>query len=523
MNKQEERTAAGGEDSMADMLELRNISKLYGRNYANKNISLTVKSGEVHCLLGENGAGKSTLMNVLYGLTKPDSGEIFIDGSEVSILSPRDAIRYGIGMVHQHFMLIPAMTVVDNIILSTDESSGVILNQKKIAKRIREIAGKYGFEVDPFMKVSDLSVGQQQRVEIIKAIYHDCRLLILDEPTAVLTPRETEELYAIIERFRKENKSVIFISHKLHEVMHVSDVISVLRNGECIATLNKEETDEASLAACMVGKEVSFTVEKEKAHPGEAVLEVSGLSTKGKKGNLAVDDLSLTVHSGEIYGVAGVDGNGQAELIETITGLVKSESGKVRILGHDMTNRTPGEILDQGISHIPADRQSTGILMHESLEKNLTLYDYRNPEYRKGIFMDWRKAKKQAEDMVEKYGVKTPGLSLNIEYLSGGNQQKAVVARELEKKPELLIAAHPTRGVDIGAIEFIHGEIVKARDQGCAVLLISTELDEIMALSDRIGVIYDGRIIGEMDREEATVEKIGMLMAGMEENERKAV
>lgn len=508
---------------MADMLELRNISKLYGRNYANKDISLTVKTGEVHCLLGENGAGKSTLMNVLYGLTKPDSGEIFIDGSEARILSPKDAIKYGIGMVHQHFMLIPAMTVVDNLILSMNESTGVILSQKKVAEQIKKIAGKYGFEVDPFMKVCDLSVGQQQRVEIIKAIYHDCRLLILDEPTAVLTPQETEELYAIIERFKNENKSVIFISHKLHEVMHVSDVISVLRNGECIATFKKEETDESSLAACMVGKEVSFTVEKEKAHPGNKVLEVNGLSAKSTRGNLAVDDLSFTVRSGEIYGIAGVDGNGQEELIEAVTGLIKCEQGTVQILGKDMTNRTPGEILDQGISHIPADRQSMGILMHESLEKNLTLYDYRNPEYRNGIFLDWKKAKKQAEDMVEKYGVKTPGLSLNIEYLSGGNQQKAVVARELEKKPKLLIAAHPTRGVDIGAIEFIHKEIVKARDSGCAVLLISTELDEIMALSDRIGVIYDGRIIGEMDREEATIEKLGMLMAGMEENHRKAV
>lgn len=508
---------------MADMLELKNISKLYGRNYANKDISLTVKTGEVHCLLGENGAGKSTLMNVLYGLARPDSGEIFIDGSEVSILSPRDAIRYGIGMVHQHFMLIPAMTVVDNMILSMGKNTGLLLNQKKIAERIREISRKYGFQVDPFMKVCDLSVGQQQRVEIIKAIYHDCRLLILDEPTAVLTPRETEELYAIIERFKKENKSVIFISHKLHEVMHVSDVISVLRNGECIATLNRNETDEASLAACMVGKKVSFTVEKKKAYPGETVLEVSGLSSKGKKGNLAVKDLDLTVRAGEVYGIAGVDGNGQAELIETVTGLVRSESGTVRILGEDMTNKTSGEILDRGISHIPTDRQSTGILMHESLEKNLTLYDYRNPNYRKGFFMDWKKAKKQAQDMVEKYGVKTPGLSLNIEYLSGGNQQKAVVARELEKNPRLLIAAHPTRGVDIGAIEFIHREIIKARDQGCAVLLISTELDEIMALSDRIGVIYDGKILGEMNREEATVEKLGMLIAGMGENQRKAV
>ena len=488
---------------MANMLELRNISKIYGRSYANKNINLSVEAGKVYCLLGENGAGKSTLMNVLYGLTQPDGGEIYIDGKEVSVSSPKDAISYGIGMVHQHFMLIPALTVVENIILAMDEKKGLFVDKKGVA---------------------DLSVGQQQKVEIVKAIYRDCRLLILDEPTAVLTPKETEELYVIIDQFKKENKSVIFISHKLHEVMHVSDIISVLRNGENVATLNKCDTNENELAAHMVGKKVNFVVEKEQAHTGDTVLEISDLKVKGKKGNMAVDGLSLKVRAGEIYGIAGVDGNGQSELIEAIAGLTKSQGGNIRILGQDMTNQTPGKILKQGVSHIPADRQHMGILMQQSLFRNLILYDYNDPKFKKGIFMDWKKESEHAKGMVEKYNVKTPSLSLNIGYLSGGNQQKAVVARELEKEPKLLLAVHPTRGVDIGAIEFIHKEIVKARDKGCAVLLVSTELDEVMALGDRIGVIYEGKILGEMERKDATVDKIGMYMAGMSDaSEKQAV
>lgn len=508
---------------MANMLELRNISKMYGKAYANKNINLSVEAGKVYCLLGENGAGKSTLMNVLYGLIQPDGGEIFIDGKEVSISSPKDAIAHGIGMVHQHFMLIPALTVAENIILAMDEKKRFFADKAGVAERIRQISDKYGFQINPFAKVADLSVGQQQKVEIVKAIYRDCRLLILDEPTAVLTPKETEELYVIIDQFKKENKSVIFISHKLHEVMHVSDSISVLRNGENVATLNKCDTNENELAAHMVGKKVNFVVEKEEAHTGKTVLEVKELKVKGKKGNLAVDGLSLQVKAGEIYGIAGVDGNGQSELIEAIAGLVKSQSGSISILGQDMTNQTPGKALKQGVSHIPADRQHMGILMQQSLLRNLILYDYNNPKLKKGCFMNWKKEEEHAKAMVEKYNVKTPSLALHIGYLSGGNQQKAVVARELEKNPKLLLAVHPTRGVDIGAIEFIHKEIVKARDKGCAVLLISTELDEVLALGDRIGVIYEGKILGEMERKDATVDKIGMYMAGMQEASKKQV
>ncbi|MFA9463406.1 MAG: ABC transporter ATP-binding protein [Velocimicrobium sp.] len=504
---------------MAKMLELNKITKSYGGFFANKDITLNINKGEVYCLLGENGAGKSTLMNVIYGLTKPDYGEIKMDGNVINITSPKDAIAYGIGMVHQHFMLIPALSVVENIILAMDDKKRVFIDKKAVAERIGTICGRYGFKIDPYKKVSELTVGQQQKVEIVKAIYHECNLLILDEPTAVLTPIETEELYVIIEQLKTENKSVIFISHKLHEVMKVSDKITVLRNGENVATLNKEETNEDELAAFMVGKPVCFVVEKQAASYGDCVLAVEELCVKGKKGNDIVNHLNLEVRAGEIYGVAGVDGNGQSELIEAITGLTRVESGVVNIRCKDMTNKEPRAVLNCGVSHIPEDRQNVGIFLKKSLMKNLIFYDYNKSEYKRGIFIDWKKEEKHAADIVEKYNIKTPGLYIPIGYLSGGNQQKAVVGRELEKKPNLLLAVHPTRGVDIGAIEFIHKEIIKARDNGCAVLLVSTELDEILALSDTIGVIYEGKILGKMKREDATVEKIGMYMAGVEEND----
>lgn len=503
------------DERMSTMLELKGISKKYGTFYANKEINMSIQAGTVHCILGENGAGKSTLMNVLYGLTEPDEGEILINGAKVKINSPKDAISYGIGMVHQHFMLVPALTVLENIVLAMDEQKGFFINKKQVAENIKKISEKYGFQIDPYMKVADLSVGQQQRVEIVKAIYHECNLLILDEPTAVLTPTETEELYTIIEQFKKEQKSVIFISHKLHEVMHVSDIISVLRNGQNVATLNKLDTTEEELAAYMVGKQVNFVVKKEKAVPGDVVLDVDRLAVKGKKNTIAVKDLSLKVRAGEIYGIAGVDGNGQTELIEAISGLCKTQSGHIRIQNVDVTNEHPDVILEQGVAHIPADRQHVGILMQMSLLKNLILRDFNKKELKSGPFLNWKKQELHAKQMAEKYDVRSPRIDLEIGYLSGGNQQKAVVARELEQEPKLLLAVHPTRGVDIGAIEFIHKEIVKARDKGCAVLLISTELDEVMALGDRIGVMFEGKILGEMNREDATVEKIGMYMAGL--------
>ncbi len=502
---------------MANILELKQISKAFGNFYANKGIDLAIEEGKVYSILGENGAGKSTLMNVLYGLLQPTEGEIYIDGKRVEIRSPKDAIQYGIGMVHQHFMLIPTLTVAENIVLATDRGKNLFFDKKAVVNGVKNICDRYGFAIDPSMKVSDLTVGQQQKVEIIKAIYHDCRLLILDEPTAVLTPKETEELYTIIDQFKAENKSVIFISHKLREVMHVSDFISVLRNGRLVAEFEKSATNEQELAACMVGKAVSFTVAKKKAEPKDTVLAVENLVVKGKKGNVKVKKLNLHVRAGEIYGIAGVDGNGQTELIESITCLRKAESGKILILGENMLNRESGKVLAKGVSHIPEDRQRMGILLNESIMDNLILYDVDREEYRSGAFVNWKKEEEHANEMVRKYDIKMTDIRLRIDTLSGGNQQKVVVARELEKNPRLLIAVHPTRGVDIGAIEFIHKEIVKARDGGCAVLLVSTELDEIMALSDRIGVIYEGEILGEVSQNEATVEKIGMYMAGLKE------
>ncbi|MCH3917969.1 MAG: ABC transporter ATP-binding protein [Spirochaetia bacterium] len=496
------------------MLVLADITKKYGSLYANKDISLQVDAGEVYCILGENGAGKSTLMNVLYGLTQPDHGKIFIEGAPVAVTSPKVAIAHGIGMVHQHFMLIPALTVLENIILASNEVGGVFFDRKQVALQVDKICKAYGFDIDPFLKVSDLTVGQQQKVEIIKALYHNCQLLILDEPTAVLTPQEIEELFIIMKRFKEERKSIIFISHKLQEVMQISDRIGVLRNGSIVSVVNKSDTDEQELACLMVGRHISMDVERPFPPSREKVLDIHDLQVRGRKATRAVHDLSLTVHAGEIYGIAGVDGNGQSELINAITGLVKTKSGEVSICGQNMTNKPVCQILRQGVSHIPEDRQHVGLMMQQSILKNLMIHECITGDCQ-GFLIDWEKERTHVSTVVDKYNIKIPGLQSHICCLSGGNQQKAVVARELEKEPKLLIAVHPTRGVDVGAIAFIRKQIMAARNRGCAVLLVSFELDEILALSDRIGVIFDGNIIGEMTADEASVNKIGMLMAGV--------
>lgn len=499
---------------MAPLLELRKISKYFSGFCANHEINLTVETGQVYGLLGENGAGKSTLMNILYGLSQPDTGSIYIQGQKVKITSPKKAIRHGIGMVHQHFMLIPALTVVENIILAMDEGSRILMNKKAVADRILALSDKYKLKVDPYAKVSELTVGQQQRVEIVKAIYKDCRLLILDEPTAVLTPQEIEELCQMIRQFKAEEKSVIFITHKLREVMEVSDRIGVLRSGEKVAEVLPGETTKEELAALMVGKSVQFAVEKKAVIPGKRVLEVSDLSVAHKDGHMAVDHLSLSVREGEIYGIIGVDGNGQSELVSAIAALTKRHSGSIRINGREMSGASPKDVLDCGVSHIPEDRQHMGIAIRRSLMDNLILYSYKNADLKNRKLLSWPKVKGFTNQLVEKYNIKTPDLEIAIGYLSGGNQQKAVVARELEKNPSLLLAVHPTRGVDIGAVEFIHKQIVAARNRGCAVLLVSTEMDEVLSLSDRIGVIYEGQILGEMDQRDADIQEIGMLMAG---------
>lgn len=499
---------------MGALLELKHISKRYSSLYANRDISLKVDPGEVLCLLGENGAGKSTLMNVLYGMTHPDEGEIFIGGKKIHLATSRDAIAAGIGMVHQHFMLIPAMTVLENLILAAGKTGRLLVDKDGMRKKVREISDRYHLTIEPDMKVEDLSVGQQQKVEIIKALYHKCSILILDEPTAVLTPDETEDLYQIIEQFRRENKAVIFITHKLHEVMHIADRVCVLRDGELVLTALRSETTEDDLTCAMVGRPMKLTVGEKKERFGREVLSIHDLSVRGKKENLAVNGLSLTVHAGEIYGIAGVDGNGQSELVGAITGLARANSGTVTILGRDVTSMTSGEILKCGVAHIPEDRQHVGILLNESLFENLILHDFEKEKYHKGLFLDWKALRAAAGRMKEEYNVKAPGMDEPISSLSGGNQQKAVVARELEQQPELLLAIHPTRGVDIGATEFIHQRILEARDRGCAVLLISSELDEILRLADTIGVIFEGRIIGEQSGKNATSVSVGKYMAG---------
>lgn len=495
-----------------DFIELKDITKKYPGTVACDKISVSFRRGEVHTLLGENGAGKSTLMNVLYGLAKPDGGHICVNGKAVDIDSPKTAISCGIGMVHQHFMLIPTLSVVENVILSLDENK-IFINKKSVADRILEISHKYGLLVDPYAKISALTVGQQQRVEIIKALYKNCELLVLDEPTAVLTPQETKELFVAIRNLIAENKAVIFISHKLNEVMEISKVITILHLGKVAGSVNACDTCARELANMMVGREISFELDKGELEPGEFMLEVEDLHARDSKGVEMVRGLCMRVRAGEIYGIAGVDGNGQSELIRGLTGLY-AKTGNVTIAGADMTHATPKEILDMGVAHIPEDRHGMGMVMKMPIRSNLVLDTYNNGAFSKGVFMDWKKVDEKAQYLIEHYGIKTTSADNGVDSLSGGNQQKLVVARELDKKPKLLFAVHPTRGIDIGATQFIHRQIIAARNSDCAVVLVSTELDEIMALSDRIGVIYEGVIIGEMDRREANLERIGLLMAG---------
>jgi len=503
-----------------DFVEMKDVTKIYPGTVACDKISVSFKRGEVHTLLGENGAGKTTLMNILYGLAKANEGSIWINGKQTEINSPKDAIANGIGMVHQHFMLIPTLSVVENVILSLDEKE-VFIDKKRIADRILSIANKYGLAVDPYAKISSLTVGQQQRVEILKALYKNCEMLILDEPTAVLTPQETEELFIAVRNLIKENKAVIFISHKLNEVMEISKVITILHLGKVRGTVNVSETDARQLANLMVGREVSFEVEKGDTKPGKVMLEIKDMHAHDAKGVETVRGLTLKVRAGEIYGIAGVDGNGQSELIRGIAGLCK-KTGQVMIEGKDVSSSAPKEILDCGVAHIPEDRQGVGMIMKMSIRNNLVLDTFYNTQFRNGKFLRWDKVGQHADYLIEHYGIKTPNADNTANSLSGGNQQKLVVARELDKAPKILLAVHPTRGVDVGATEFIHKQIVSARDKGCAVLLVSTELDEIMALSDRIGVIYDGVILGEMDRKDANLETIGLLMAGKKDEVKTA-
>ncbi len=497
-------------------LELKGITKTFGDLIAVDDLSLAVNVGEVHGLLGENGAGKSTLMNVLYGLLVADSGEILIDGRETKINSPRDAISHGIGMVHQHFMLVPTISVLENVLLMlSNEEKAFLPKAKQVRKRILDLSEKFALDVDPNALIRNLTVGQQQRVEIIKAVYNDSDILILDEPTAVLTPSETVELFSIIERLRDSGKSIIFISHKLQELMDISNRITVLRNGKVIDTVMTNETSAEELSYLMIGKKLDLQLYRNIEPAGDIVLKVEDLLVKSMSGSIAVDHLNLEVRSGEIYGIAGVDGNGQSELIKGICSLTDCESGSITIASNQLKLMcSPKDVLECNVAHIPEDRQRIGTVMSMNVSENLVLHNIDDPRFRSHKLLDWNKINQYSEAIVEKYDIRTSGVEAPMSSLSGGNQQKLLVARELMKEPKLLLAMHPTRGVDIGAIDFIHKQIVAARNDGCAVLLISTELEEILSLSDRIGVIYKGKIKGEVSRDKVKMKDIAMWMVG---------
>ncbi|RLC68148.1 MAG: heme ABC transporter ATP-binding protein [Chloroflexi bacterium] len=509
--------------SSSPVLELRGITKAFPGVLANDHIDLTLEEGEIHALLGENGAGKTTLMNVLYGLYTQDEGEIYVRGRHVEIQDPNDAIAQGIGMVHQHFMLVPVLTVTENVMLGVESiKNSIFLDRAAAAERVRQISQQYGLEVDPDAHIKNLPVGVQQRVEIIKLLYRQADILILDEPTAVLTPQEVEELFKVIHSLVDQGKSVIFITHKLKEVLAIADRITVLRNGRVVGTTTPAETTESQLAAMMVGREVVLQVEKEPACIGETVLTVKDLEVMNDRGNLAVRGVSFEVCSGQVLGVAGVQGNGQTELVEALTGLRQISTGQVRILGNEVTNASPREILEQGVAHVPEDRQRDGLVLSFPVADNLVLNTYYLPPFAHMGILNQEAIREAAEKRAQEFDVRTPSLMTPVSNLSGGNQQKVIVAREFSRPIQLLIASQPTRGLDVGSIEYIHRRIIEKRDQGTAVLLVSPELDEVMGLSDLIAVMYEGKIMDILPAEEATRERIGLLMAGVKETQKEA-
>jgi len=555
---------------MTPILELKNITKSFPGVLANDHIDLTLNKGEIHALLGENGAGKSTLMNILYGLYDQDEGEIIINGTKQEISSPIGAIAAGVGMVHQHFMLIPVFTVTENVMLGDETllpkktgekqrlvyaaAVGVItllfqvirvlmggaagqslvaaamlaavlsatawllinwLDRKTSAKRILDISEKYNLEVDPEAYVRDLPVGVQQRVEIIKLLYRDANILIFDEPTAVLTPQEADGLFDVMRSLVKQGNSIIFITHKLKEVLKVADRITVLRNGKVVGSTTPAEADEAKLASMMVGREVMLQVDKNPAKVKDIVLEVNGLQVLDDRNQLVVDNVSFDVHAGEILGIAGVQGNGQTEMVEALTGLRKVFSGEIKILGENTANDPPRRITELGTSHIPEDRQRDGLVLSYPIIDNLALNTYYRPPFSKGAVLQYQEMTQSAETLVERFDIRTPSVATKVGSLSGGNQQKVIVAREFSRPTHLMIASQPTRGLDVGSIEYIHQRLVEKRDDGTAVLLVSSELDEIMQLSDRIAVMYRGQIIDILDAKSVTKEMVGLLMAGV--------
>jgi simple sugar transport system ATP-binding protein len=496
-------------------LQARGITKRFPGVLANDRINLDLRPGEVLAVLGENGAGKTTLMNILYGLYRPDEGHIYVKGREVHFNSPSDAIAAGIGMVHQHFMLIPPLTVTENVMLGHENiTAGVVLDRRSAARRIRELSASYGLQVDPEARIEDLPVGAQQRVEILKAFYRNADILILDEPTAVLTPQEAQELFAIMRRLADSGKSIIFITHKLKEVLAVADRIMVLRLGRVVGTADPHTATEAELASMMVGRTVLLQVEKRPPNFGEPVLVVQDLYVKDNRGHMAVDGLSLQVREGEILGIAGIEGNGQTELVEALTGLRKLQQGRIILDGRDVTYVPTRTLIDYGLAHVPEDRHKHGLVLTYSVADNLVLNTYDEPPFARGIFRNEPAIIGFATELVRRFDVRTPSVLVPVRNLSGGNQQKTILARELSRQIRLLIASQPTRGLDVGSIEFIHRQIVTQRDEGVAVLLVSAELDEILSLSDTIGVIYKGKLVAVLPRERAAREELGLLMTG---------
>jgi general nucleoside transport system ATP-binding protein len=496
------------------VLEMRGVTKQFPGVLANDHVDFDLRKGEVHALLGENGAGKSTLMNILYGLYSADEGEIRMNGKAVTFSSAKDAIDRGIGMVHQHFMLIPVMTVAENIVLEVEpRRAGVLLDYDQAVERVQEISTRFGLAVNPRARVENISVGQQQRVEILKALYRDAEILILDEPTAVLTPQEAGELFAIIKSLQADGTSIIFISHKLNEVLEIADRITVLRRGKRIDTVPREGATEEGLARMMVGREVLLRVDKRPSEPGDKLLELREVSVNDDRGLPAVREVSFDVHAGEIVGLAGVEGNGQSELIEAITGLRAADSGEIVVGGRRITHPTARKMLNAGVGHIPEDRQRRGLVLEFSIAENIALHDYNRPPASKWGWLFPRRLIQRAASLIREFDVRGGGPRTVGGSLSGGNQQKVVAAREISRDPSVLVAAQPTRGLDVGAIEYLHRRLVEERDEGRAILLVSLELDEILSLSDRILVMYEGRIVGEHARA-TTEEEIGLEMLG---------
>ena len=505
------------------VIEMVGITKEFPGIIANDNVTLQLKRGEIHALLGENGAGKSTLMSVLFGLYQAEKGEIRKNGEVVTIKDPNDANALGIGMVHQHFKLVDVFTVLDNIILGVEPNTAGFLRKKQARERVLELSKTYGLSIDPDALVENITVGMQQRTEILKMLYRDNEILIFDEPTAVLTPQEIDELMAVMKGLAAEGKSILFITHKLNEIMAVADRCSVLRKGKYIGTVNIADTTKEELSNMMVGRDVKFVVDKEEARPGEVVLEIDGMRVKSGKGKKdAVHDVSFKVREGEIVCIAGIDGNGQTEFVHALTGLSKLDSGSVKLLGEEISNKSIRYRNTHGVSHIPEDRHKHGLVLDYTLEENIVLQRYFEPKFQNHGFIRFDAVREYAEKLIEGFDVRSgQGPVTQARSMSGGNQQKAIVAREMDREHKLLVAVQPTRGLDVGAIEDIHQRIVESRDRGTAVLLVSLELEEVMSLSDRILVMYEGEIVGELDPKATTVQELGLYMSGAKRQERR--